>query len=93
MSDPQGWVLIGVFTSIMLGGMTLMTTQFSRIIRAESAGINGRIDGLEARLGTMESRIDRMEDRFDRLRDEMNTRFGELDKEVANLATKFWRSS
>lgn len=33
MNDPRVWTLIGVFAAVMLGGMTLMTTQFSRVIR------------------------------------------------------------
>ena len=78
MNDPQVWTLIGVFTAAILGGMTLMTTQLSRIIRAEVDRIDGtlsaRIDGVDARLGRIEAKVD------------------DLDKEVTNLAVRFWRS-
>ncbi len=71
VDDPQVWTLIGVFAAVMLGGMTLMTSQLSRVIRAEVDRIDGtlsaridridgtlsaRIDGLDARLGRIETR-------------------------------------
>lgn len=78
LNDPQVWTLIGVFAAVVLGGMTLMTTQLSRVIRAEVARIDGtlsaRIDGVDARLGRIESKVD------------------DLDKELTNLAVRFWRS-
>lgn len=78
LNDPQVWTLIGVFAAVMLGGMTLMTTQLSRVMRAEVDRVEGilsaRIDGIDSRLGRIESKVD------------------ELDKEVTNLATRFWRS-
>lgn len=62
----------------MLGGMTLMTMQLSRVVRAETGRIDGtlsaRIDGVDARLGRIESKVD------------------DLDKELTNLAVRFWRS-
>ncbi|MFB8188496.1 hypothetical protein ACFC14_04160 [Microbacterium sp. NPDC055988] len=78
LNDPQVWTLIGVFAAVMLGGMTLMTTQLSRVIRAEvgrvDATLSARIDGVDARLGRIESKVD------------------DLDKELTNLAVRFWRS-
>ncbi|WP_431805868.1 hypothetical protein [Microbacterium paraoxydans] len=82
LNDLQVWTLIGVFTTMMLGGMTVMTTQFSRVIRAEVGGLRaeltGRMEGLEGRLT---GRIDALENKVDG-----------LDREVANLAARFWRS-
>ncbi|KJL22186.1 hypothetical protein RN51_02066 [Microbacterium oxydans] len=82
LDDPQVWTLIGVFTTMMLGGMTLMTMQFSRVIRAEIGGLRGELSGqLESLEGRLTGRIDALEHKVD-----------SLDKEVANLATRFWRS-
>lgn len=78
LNDPQVWTLIGVFATVMLGGMTLMTTQLSRIIRAETDRIHG----------TLSARIDAVVDRLDRI----EAKVDDLDKELTNLAVRFWRS-
>ncbi|PRB08789.1 hypothetical protein [Microbacterium sp. MYb62] len=78
LNDPQVWTLIGVFAAVMLGGMTLMTMQLSHVIRAET----GRIDGtLSARIDGVDARLGRIESKVD-----------DLDKELTNLAVRFWRS-
>lgn len=89
MNDPQVWTLIGVFAAVMLGGMTLMTTQLSRVIRAEVDRVEGtlsaRVDRVE---GTLSARIDGLDARLGRI----ETKVDDLDKELTNLTTRFWRS-
>lgn len=89
MTEPQVWTLIGVFTAIMLGGMTLMTTLLTR-------AIDGRLEALE---GRFHGRFEAMDSRFEGLRAEMNARFdavdvkvSALDKDVAALADRLWHS-
>ncbi|MCK2033040.1 hypothetical protein AB1285_16355 [Microbacterium sp. NRRL B-14842] len=89
VDDPQVWTLIGVFAAVMLGGMTLMTSQLSRVIRAEVDRIDGtlsaRIDRID---GTLSARIDGLDARLGRI----ETKVDDLDRELTNLATRFWRS-
>ncbi|AZS42110.1 hypothetical protein CVS54_03472 [Microbacterium oxydans] len=89
LDDPQVWTLIGVFAAVMLGGMTLMTTQLSRVIRAEVDRVEGtlsaKIDRVE---GTLSARTDGLHARLDRI----ETKVDDLDRELTNLATRFWRS-
>lgn len=89
MDAPQVWTLIGVFAAVMLGGMTLMTSQLSRVIRAEVDRIDGtlsaRIDRID---GTLSARIDGLDARLGRI----ETKVDDLDRELTNLATRFWRS-
>ncbi|MFB7842797.1 hypothetical protein [Microbacterium sp. NPDC056052] len=89
MTEPQVWTLIGVFAAIMLGGMMLTTTMLTRVIRSEIGRLEGRFDG----------KFEAMEGRIAGLRNEMNARFdamdvkvSALDKDVAALAERFWRS-
>ncbi|MBE7952963.1 hypothetical protein ABTZ44_08010 [Microbacterium oxydans] len=100
LNDPQVWTLIGVFAAVMLGGMTLMTTQLSRVIRAEVDRVEGtlsaKIDRVEGTLsakidrveGTLSARIDGLHARLDRI----EIKVDDLDRELTNLATRFWRS-
>ena len=89
MNDPQVWTMIGVFTAAILGGMTLMTTQLSRVIRAEVNRIDGtlsaRIEGLD---GALSARIEGLDSRLGRIEHKVD----DLDKELTNLAARFWRS-
>jgi len=89
LTDPQVWTLIGVFAAVMLGGMTLMTTQLSRIVRVEADRIDGtfsaRIDGLDR---TLSARIDGVDARLGRIESKVD----DFDKELTNLAVRFWRS-
>lgn len=80
MTEPQSWVLIGAFATIMLGGMTLMTTLLMRSMTASIGGLsgemNGRFDGLR---GEMNARFDAM-----------GTRIDHLDRDVAALSRRVW---
>ncbi len=55
MTEPQSWVLIGVFATIMLGGMTIMTTLINR---TTTAAVNGLRGELNARFEAVEARSD-----------------------------------
>jgi len=93
LDDPQVWTLIGVFTTMMLGGMTLMTMQFSRVIRAEIGGLRGELRGEIGGLrGDLSGRLESLEGRLTGRIDALEHKVDSLDKEVANLATRFWRS-
>lgn len=48
MSEPQVWVLIGVFATALFDMITLMSTMFVRIIRTEIQGVHHRLDRLDA---------------------------------------------
>ena len=96
LSDPQAWTMIGIFASAMLGGMTLMTTQFSRVLRAEIGGLRGELRGeidvlrTEMRAGfeVMNVRLDSLDTRLTRVEGKVD----DLDTELTHLATRFWRS-
>ena len=90
MNDPQAWTLIGVFTTIMLGAMTLMTVQINRTIAASINGLrgemNGRIDGVHHRIAGLHGE---MNARFDA----MDTKFEHLDRDVTALSRLIWRDT
>lgn len=61
MTEPQSWVLIGVFVTIMLGGMTLMTTLINRATTSAIDGLRGEVNGLR---GEMNARFESVEHRI-----------------------------
>lgn len=83
MNEPQVWVLIGVFTTIMLGGMTLMTTLINRATAEAINGVRGEIGGLR---GEMNARFEAVHVRFDSL----EKRVDQLDGDVAALTRPLW---
>ena len=96
MTEPQTWVMIGVFTTIMIGGMTLMTTLTNRTLRSAIDGVNGRIDGVTGRIDGVTGQIEGLRGelhgelvgvnaRIDGLRGEMNARFESLDVRIDHL--------
>ncbi|MDA4891198.1 hypothetical protein PFZ55_30365 [Streptomyces sp. MS2A] len=90
MNDPQIWVLIGVFTAAILGGMTLVSTHVSRVIHAEINGLRGEMNG---RFGEMNGRFEAVNARFDaveRRLDRVETALEDLDDEVTRLAKRVW---
>lgn len=92
MSDPQAWTMIGIFASAMLGGMTLMTTQFSRVLRAEIGGLRGElggeIGGLRGELGGLRGEL---RGEIDVLRTEMRAGFEVMNVRLDSLDTRLTR--
>ena len=62
MNDAQIWTMIGCFTALMLGMLTVVSTLFIRVVRAEIGGLRGEVGGLRnemnARFDAVNSRID-----------------------------------
>lgn len=90
MSDPQAWTLIGVFAAAILGGLTLVTTMLTRVIRAEIGGVRAEIGGLRgevsARFGGLRGEL---AGQIGDLRGEVMGQIGDLRGEVAGLHTRF----
>ncbi len=54
MNDAQIWTMIGAFTALMFGMLTVVSTLFVRVVRAEIGGLrsemNGRFDVMSTRM-------------------------------------------
>lgn len=65
MTEPQVWVLMGVFTTAIFGMLTWQTISFNRALRASIEGLGARIDGLreatDAKFTTIEVKLDRLD--------------------------------
>jgi hypothetical protein len=62
LTEPQTWTMIGAFTALMFGMMTVVSTLFTRVLRAEIGGLraemSSRFDTVDARFETVGVRID-----------------------------------
>lgn len=71
MTEPQVWVLIGVFGAIMLGGFTLSTTLTMSTVRSAVGGLEKKMD---AKFVAVDVRFDAV-----------NTKLEHLDRDVSAL--------
>ncbi|MCE4025280.1 MULTISPECIES: hypothetical protein [unclassified Microbacterium] len=55
MNDAQIWTMIGAFTALMLGMLTIVSTLFIRVVRSEIGGLRSEMNG---RFDVMSSRMD-----------------------------------
>lgn len=71
MNEAQTWTMIGAFIALMFGMLTIVSTLFIRVLRAE--------------LGLLDVKIDRLETKFDTRFDAVGTRLDGLDRDVQAL--------
>lgn len=66
MNDAQIWTMIGCFTALMLGMLTVVSTLFILVVRTEISGLRGEMNAqigglrheMNARFDTVNTRID-----------------------------------
>ena len=79
MTEPQTWTLIGLFATVVLGGMSLQTVLFMRTLQTSVAGLHEKIDGRLGELrGELTGRIDGLRGEFTGLRGEFTGLRGEF---------------
>jgi len=105
MTEPQTWVLLGIFATLMLGGFTVVTTSLSRVIRAEVGGLNAkfdaRFDGIDAKFDGIDAKFDGIDAKFEGMNgridglsarmDALEKRFDHLDRDVQAIMDRLFR--
>ena len=72
MTEPQVWVLIGVFAAAVFGMLTIMSTLFVRVLRSEISGVRGEIGGVRGEIGGVRGEMRSIHERLDRLDRDIN---------------------
>jgi hypothetical protein len=93
MNDAQIWTMIGAFTALMFGMLTVVSTLFIRVVRAEIGGLRGELRGeigglrseLHSEIGGLRSEL---HSEIGGLRTEMNARFDIMDAKLKGLDTE-----
>jgi hypothetical protein len=59
LTEPQVWVLIGVFAAAIFGMLSWQTISFNRTVDMAMKRVDSKIDALEAKLGGKIDSLDR----------------------------------
>lgn len=85
LTEPQTWTMIGAVIALMFGMLTIVSTLFIRILRAEISGLRGevigRFDAVDWKFESVNSRFDSVNSRFDAI----DSRIDGLDRDVRAL--------
>lgn len=85
MTEPQVWVLIGVFAAAVFGMMSWQTASFNRNLRISVDSLDRSLSGgllaLDRRLDSVEKRLDSVEKRLD----SVESKIDGLDRDVQAL--------
>ena len=76
MTEPQVWVLIGVFAASTFGMIGIVTSSFNRNLAAAIGGLRSEIDGLRQ---TMDARFEALDVKF-------TSKFEILDRDIQALS-------
>jgi len=80
LTEPQVWVLIGLFAASTFSMITIVTVSFTRTLNAAFGGLRAEVSGLEKGLRGEISGLDAgVRGEISGLRGEMNARFEAMD--------------
>jgi hypothetical protein len=100
MNDAQIWTMIGAFTALMFGMLTVVSTLFVRVVRTEIGGLRGemnaQIGGLRGEMngqigglrGEMNAQIGGLRSEMNARFDAVNTRIDGLDRDVQAIVKR-----
>ncbi len=81
MDGAQVWTMIGAFTALMMGMLTVVSTLFIRVLRSEIGGLSNE---MTARFDAVNTRFDAVGTRIDGV----NARIDGLDRDVQALVKR-----
>ncbi len=81
MDGAQVWTMIGAFTALMMGMLTVVSTLFIRVLRNEIGGLRNE---MTARFDAVNTRFDAVGTRIDGV----NARIDGLDRDVQALVKR-----
>jgi hypothetical protein len=95
MTEPQVWVLIGVFASSMFAMTGLTSTWFVHILRAEIGGLRAemiaKFERVDAQFERVDAKFELVDAKFELVDEKlmrMNDRFDHLDRDIQAIAKR-----
>ncbi|MHA6670214.1 hypothetical protein ACX3O0_15240 [Homoserinimonas sp. A447] len=90
LTEPQVWVLIGVFAAAFFSLIGIVTTNFNRTMNARFGTMDARFTALseimDARFEAMEARFTAMESRVDAKFEIINVKLENMDRDIQALS-------
>ncbi len=83
VTEPQVWVLIGVFAAAMFGMIGIVTSSFNRTLTAAISGVRTEISGVRTEISGLR---DVMDARFDAVDAKFDAKFDVLDRDIQALS-------
>ncbi|MEP6478968.1 MAG: hypothetical protein ABJB03_06225 [Rhodoglobus sp.] len=89
VTEPQVWVVIGVFAAAMFGMIGIVTASFNRTLTAAIGGVRSEIGGVQSEIvglrDVMDARFDAVDTRFDAVDAKFEAKFDVLDRDIQAL--------
>lgn len=85
MTEPQVWSTMGVFTALMFGTLTIVSTLFVRVIRSEVGGLRAEIGGI---CGEVTMQMKGLRAELNARFDAMNVKIDGIDRDVQLLMNR-----
>lgn len=79
LTEPQVWVLIGVFAAALFGMLSVVTGNLNRTMSA-------RFESMDSRFGMMEARFEAMESRVETKFEIINIKLENMDRDIQALS-------
>jgi hypothetical protein len=79
VTEPQVWVLIGVFAAAIFGMIGIVTTSFNRTL---TASIGGLRDTMNAKFDAVDAKFDAVDAKFETL----NVKLEAMDRDIQALS-------
>jgi len=83
VTEPQVWVLIGVFAAAIFGMIGIVTSSFNRTLTAAISGVRTEISGVRTEISGLR---DIMDARFDAVDAKFDAKFDVLDRDIQALS-------
>jgi hypothetical protein len=81
VTEPQIWTIISVMAVSFFGIITLVSTMFLRVVKAEIGGLHFRFEAIDRRFDAVDRRFDAVDLRLDGV----DRRLDDLDRDVQFL--------
>ncbi len=85
LTEPQVWVLIGVFAAAMFGMIGIVTSSFNRTLVAAIGGVEAKIGGVEAEIRGLREAMDA---KFTAIDVKFTSKLEVLDKDIQALTRR-----